>query len=572
MLVYNGYKMTTNKDTSRYYDSFLFAVKNAAAFMPLIMIPFGLLARGGLVDGRFYTSDLTFAAICILYSMASIGWLLYVRAQSQLPRLIGVMLTVLFHALTLIFVLFVSGFLSAFLSVWIVLMISADIRFGTKGFFASFGALVLAGMLSLVVHPEMPASEQFEVLQGIVVVGAIGFVIARIRSITDRERQALATTREQEAYQREQLLALVNSMGDAVLATDKTGVIKIYNSTLLNLLDTNRDLTGKPIDEVMQFVDAAGHPVTIMADARKRGVVFSRTDLSLKSSEPESELVRLYINVAPIQPGYRSHTESGFIFILRDITKEKTLEEERDEFISVVSHELRTPIAIAEGTLSNIMLLQDRGASPEMLKSTAKSAHEHILYLAKLVNDLSTLSRAERGLGGEVEIIDLKLELQDIYKEYQPQAEQKGLEFDLDIPGRLPRMKTSKLYFEEILQNFITNSIKYTSEGTVTLAAKEHPQGLHVTVSDSGIGISKYDQKRIFEKFYRSEDYRTRETSGTGLGLYVCKKLAEKLHVKITFESRLNHGSSFGIIIPKEQFVTGGKLKPATPAGFVATK
>lgn len=133
-------------------------------------------------------------------------------------------------------------------------------------------------------------------------------------------------------------------------------------------------------------------------------------------------------------------------------------------------------------------------------------------------------------------------------------------------------MKTSKLYLEEILQNFITNSLKYTHEGGITIATSEDAEGLRIKVIDTGIGISKFDQKRIFQKFYRSEDYRTRETSGTGLGLYVCKKLAEKLHVQIVFESRLNNGSTFSMVIPKNQLVTGEAVAPQIPAGFVPTK
>ena len=537
--------------------------------MPLVMIPFGLLVRTEFVDSRFYTTDTVFVLICAVYIVSS-GVLFWYLRHYRPSAAVEIAFSVLFHFLTMLFVLFVSGFLSAFLSVWIVLMISTEMRFGTRGFFASFSGLALAGALSLLVHPEMPTSEQIEVVQGILVVGVLGFIIARIRAITDHERTALAKTREREAYQRERLLALVNSMGDAVLATDKQGHIKVYNSTLLGLLDTNLDLTDKQIDDVLQLVDANNQPIKITDEARKKNVVFSRTDLS--HQYPDGEMMRLYINVAPIQPGYRSHTESGFIFILRDITKEKTLEEERDEFISVVSHELRTPVAIAEGTLSNLMILQDRGAAKDMVQTAAKDAHDQILYLAKLVNDLSTLSRAERGVGGEMEVIDLNEELQQIYKEYEPQATAKGLKFDLSLHGKLPQMRTSKLYFEEILQNFITNSIKYTHEGGVTLSTKEVPEGLHVTISDTGIGISKFDQKRIFQKFYRSEDYRTRETSGTGLGLYVCKKLAEKLKVHITFESRLNHGSTFGIIIPKEQLVTGAEVAPKVPSGFVPTK
>lgn len=561
--------MSGKKESSRYYDRLLFVLRNSAAFMPLVMVPFGLLVRLDFVDSRFYTSDAVFAIIMLIYIAASGVLFWYLRNNKPAP-VVEFSFAVLFHLLTLLFVLLVSGFLSAFLSVWIVLMIGADLRFGTRGFFTSFAGLAVAGVLSVIIHPEMPTSEQIEVAQGILVVGAIGFVIARIRAVTDRERIALAKTRQQEAYQREQLLALVNSMGDAVLATDRQGRIKVYNSTLLGLLDTNRDLTDSVIDTVLHFADADGRPVSIVAEARKKNVVFSRTDLT--HQYPDGESVRLYVNVAPIQPGYRSHAESGFIFILRDITKEKTLEEERDEFISVVSHELRTPVAIAEGTLSNLIILQDRGAAKNTMLSAAKDAHDQILYLAKLVNDLSTLSRAERGVGAEREIIDLNDTLQQIYKDYEPQAAEKGLKLDLNIAGKLPQMKTSKLYLEEILQNLITNALKYTHEGGITVATAHESDGLHITVKDTGIGISKFDQKRIFQKFYRSEDYRTRETSGTGLGLYVCKKLADKLKVKIIFESRLNHGSTFGIVIPKEQLLNGATVTPQLPAGFVSTK
>lgn len=554
--------MARQKPKSAYYSKLFFTFKNAAAFMPVVMIPFGLLVRQEFVDSRFYTNDGVFIVITVAYIVASCVWFWYLKKMPP-ARAIDIAFTALFHLLTLLFVLFVSGFLSAFLSVWIILMISTDMRFGTRGFFASFAGLSIAGILSVLIHPEMPASERLEVVQGILVVGAIGFVIARIRAITDRERIALAKTREQEVYQRERLLALVNSMGDAVVATDEQGTIKVYNSTLLSLLDTNLNLTGKSIDDVLRLIDSANHHVKLVEEAKARRSVFSRTDLSHKFAD--DEVMRLYVNVAPIQPSYRSHAESGFIFILRDITKEKTLEEERDEFISVVSHELRTPVAIAEGGLSNIVLLQDRGADPALLKSAAKSAHDQILYLSKLINDLSALSRAERGLGAEIELVDITDLLHRVYANYLPQAQAKNLKLNLDITTQLPKVVSSRLYMEEIVQNLVTNSLKYTKEGSIGIKAKRTKEGLVIQVLDTGIGISKSDQKHIFEKFYRSEDYRTRESSGTGLGLYVCLKLAEKIGLSLTFESRLNHGSTFTLTIPPKQYATAAAKTQAKP-------
>jgi two-component system, OmpR family, phosphate regulon sensor histidine kinase PhoR len=556
--MYNSLKMTHKKSKSSYYEKLLFVFKNAAAFMPVVLIPFGFLARSGLTDSRYYSGDSVFAAISIAYLAATVANFWYVRKLKP-TFAADLLLTVLFHVLTMLFILFVSGFLSAFLSVWIVLMISTDIRFGTRGFFASFTGLCLAGVFMLVAHPDIADGEKYEIIQGAIVVGAIGFVIAKIRNITDRERLSLAKTRQEEIYQRERLLALVNSMGDAVVATDEQGVIKVYNSTLLNLLDTNLNLTGKMIDEVFQLHDSGGHPIKITEDAKIKNTVFSRTDLSHKFADGED--IRLYINVAPIQPSYRSHAERGYIFIMRDITKEKTLEEERDEFISVVSHELRTPVAIAEGGLSNIVLLQERGASPDVLKQAAKSAYDQILYLSKLINDLSALSRAERGLGAEIEIVDPNQVIHDLYTNYTNQANEKGLKINLDLPSQLPKVVSSRMYIQEILQNLVTNALKYTKQGSITIRGNRDANGVTIAVSDSGIGISKHDQKHMFEKFYRSEDYRTRESSGTGLGLYVCKKLAEKIGLSLTFESRLNHGSTFTLAIPNEQLE-----KPATSA------
>jgi signal transduction histidine kinase len=106
------------------------------------------------------------------------------------------------------------------------------------------------------------------------------------------------------------------------------------------------------------------------------------------------------------------------------------------------------------------------------------------------------------------------------------------------------------LYVREILQNFITNAIKYSEKGSITVGARPQKDGVVFTVSDTGIGISKADQERVFDKFFRSEDFRTRSNSGTGLGLYVTMKLTRLIHADISLESELNHGSTFSIFIP----------------------
>jgi signal transduction histidine kinase len=267
------------------------------------------------------------------------------------------------------------------------------------------------------------------------------------------------------------------------------------------------------------------------------------------------DIMRLELTYAPIRSSYSttdpSGTSQGYILIARDVTRIKSLEEERDEFISVVSHELRTPVTVAEGTISNAQLMVERNISDKnALEKSLEEAHEQVIYLAKMVNDLSTLSRAERGVASETEKIDVAELAHGLFAEYHPQAEKAGLHFNLELSPRLGHVEVSRLYLHELLQNFITNSIKYTREGSITLKVKRTSDTILFEVSDTGIGISKSDQAKVFNKFYRSEDYRTRETSGTGLGLYVTRKLAKKMGTSITLKSRLNHGSTFSFSLP----------------------
>ncbi len=532
---------------SSYYDKPLFLFKNAPAFTPLLMIIFGLLARQGYADSRFYSGDVEFVAIVTVYLIASILTIRY-TAERRSPGLLDIAMFVAFHVLTALFIFFVGGFLSTFLVIWILLIIGSEIRFDGRGLLASLAALCATAGVFLIIYPDLVYSEKLEILQSTLAIGVIAFIISRIRSITERERARLAKMRQQEIYQRERLMALVNSMGDAVIATDESGIIKVYNSTFLNLLDTNLDLTGRSINTVLKLQDSKDRHFDLIKEAAARHTVFSRSDLAHQFSD--GDIVRLYVNVAPIQPGYRSGGERGFIFILRDITKEKSLEDERDEFVSVVSHELRTPVTIAEGNLSNIKLMFEHNVDPKAIIAAVDNSHEQIVYLAKLVNDLSTLARAERGTAGGIEPIDVPTMLNEIFAEYQPQAEAKKLSLNLDLAPKLGQVYSNKLYMQEIIQNLVTNSLKYTKEGSIIIRGTQTKDFVAVSIADTGIGISKADQKRIFEKFYRSEDYRTRESTGTGLGLYVCKKLAEKVGLKIEFESRLNHGSTFTLIIP----------------------
>ncbi len=352
------------------------------------------------------------------------------------------------------------------------------------------------------------------------------------------------------AVERERLVSLINSMGDAVVAVDENLKVVVYNGASLNILDRNSDLMGVNITKILHLQNKNNQEVSIAEMLENLKTQYSNRDYRIVYDN--DDYINIYLSVAPVHLNYGSIGAKGYVILMRDITREKSLEDERDEFISVVSHELRTPIAISEGNLSNAMLIASKTPDlPEKISSALKASYDQIIFLSGMINDLATLSRAERGkLNVEVESINVFELLNDLVHDYSTSANDKGLKFVSHPSPSLELLHSSKLYVREIIQNFVTNAIKYTDTGSVTVSATPHKNGVLFEVCDTGIGISKADKEKVFDKFFRSEDFRTRKNAGTGLGLYVTMKLARLIHADIDVESEINKGSSFSIYIP----------------------
>lgn len=458
-----------------------------------------------------------------------------------------------YHMSLIIFTGFVAPFLSPYEFLWIVLAVGMDLLFGEKRMritlFVYAATLVIAFFQT---NQQMSVELFFRIFIQYIGVIFISLQVSKYRVVSDEERRVLDTTSQESNFERQRLLSLINSMGEAVIATNIKGKILIYNAATLNLLDTNQSLEGKNIDTILNLKNTKSRRVKLFSllreDEHKLGITSSDYVHEFKPHDG----ISLYINATPIKLNFNEGAENGYIIIMRDITKEKSLEEERDEFISVVSHELRTPVAIAEGNISNAIFMGDRHNSPTVVKDSLAQAHERIVFLANMINDLATLSRAER--------TDVELELSEVNpadlieaigRDYEQSATDKGIKLTISVARDIRPLTTSELYLREVLQNFVTNAIKYTKKGSVIAHVRTNKDGDAVfSIADTGIGLSKADQKRVFDKFFRSEDFRTRESNGTGLGLYVTAKLAHRLNAKIELESELNKGSTFTITVP----------------------
>lgn len=417
---------------------------------------------------------------------------------------------------------------------------------GTEGFLLGFVALSGGYILAVAHQLGLTSDELPSLLTKILMMSVMGGFITRY-TIKDRyERGQLEVATEEVEYERKRLQSLINSMADAVIATDGNGNIELYNGAALILLNTNDTINGQSLSRHLQLIDEEDNLVDLIEFARLEDRIVQRDDLRFKNNE--GELVNLYVDLAPIRTTYGEEGD-GFIVLLRDITKEKTIEEQRDEFISIVSHELRTPLAITEANISTAMLptLKDEKKRLKMIRQ----AHDNVLFLSNLVNDITTLAHAERGdLEDDLVPLDPYKIVQELQENYKKEAAKKKMTIKTKAPSGLPHVRSNEHRLKEILQDFITNAIKYTEEGDVVIELSQQKEYVRFAIIDNGIGISTTDRKHVFEKFYRSEDYRTRTHSGTGLGLYIAKKLSELIQAKVGVESKLNEGSTFYIDVP----------------------
>jgi|AntRauTorckE6833_2_1112554.scaffolds.fasta_scaffold00345_23 two-component system sensor histidine kinase VicK len=427
---------------------------------------------------------------------------------------------------------------------WLVLVIAASYWRGVPGFMVSATGVSAIWIINAASNDALIGNTY---LAGYIFVTLVcGALLARYSELQLKERDSINKTKQQAVVEGTQLRSLINSMADAVIATDQKGVIQLYNAAALLLLNTNQGLKDTQLSDLLKFTDSEGNVVDIFAEAQQIQRIIQRDDLVFTNNRDEE--VNLYLDLAPIRTA-QSNEINGYIFLLRDITKQKSIEEQRDDFISIISHELRTPIAIAEGNLSTALM--DSVTDEDKKINMIDQAHQNVLFLAQLVNDITTLAHAERGdLDEEKMEINPRDFITEIGENYKSNIKEANLKLDFDIDDDLPQLRVHSQRLKEIMQDYLTNAIRYTDEGTITIVGHElSPNIVRLGVKDTGIGMSKSDQARVFEKFYRSEDYRTRQHNGTGLGLYIAKKLSELIDVRIGVESKLNEGSLFYIDI-----------------------
>jgi two-component system, OmpR family, sensor histidine kinase VicK len=268
--------------------------------------------------------------------------------------------------------------------------------------------------------------------------------------------------------------------------------------------------------------------------------------------------ISLFISIGPTFDS--EGKPSGAIAIIRDISEQKALAREKNEFVSTASHEMRTPVAAIEGYISmaqnpNLSQIDDKA------RGFLEKAHESALHLGKLFQDLLSVSKIEdRNISDTKKVFNISDLVLKIAAEMQINAQKKGVQLFTHIGGA--DIKKEKVIaptnlvnanpdrITEVLTNLLDNAIKYTEEGNIDIEIDSDQSFVTIKVHDTGMGISEQDQKHLFEKFYRVDNELTRTKPGTGLGLYISRNLLEMYGGSIWVESKPGKGSTFAFKLP----------------------
>jgi two-component system phosphate regulon sensor histidine kinase PhoR len=241
---------------------------------------------------------------------------------------------------------------------------------------------------------------------------------------------------------------------------------------------------------------------------------------------------------------------TGAVMVLHDITEIRRLERARRDFVANVSHEFRTPLTAIRGFAETLLegALEDNANRGRFIGII----HDHAMRLARLTDDLLRLAQIEAGqLLLEFQPITVSAIVEPCIETTRVKTRQKELLLEVQLADGLPSVLGDVRSLQGVIQELLDNAIRYSSTGgLITIKTSLKESEVVISVSDTGIGIPKADQERIFERFYRTDPARSRESGGTGLGLSIAKHLIEAHGGRIKVESEVGKGSTFYICLP----------------------
>ncbi|MEO5339512.1 MAG: ATP-binding protein [Magnetococcus sp. MYC-9] len=359
---------------------------------------------------------------------------------------------------------------------------------------------------------------------------AMAELASSLNLLAEEKDETLARLSEQQS----KMAAVLQSMGEGVIALDGQQCITLMNRSVLELLGLNAPLLGQPAASLL--------PAQAIAE-----LGLSRVPLPVQPFSTEFDLEvppsrRVMAVMTPL------HEHQGHVIVLRDVTEKRRLDLVRRDFVANVSHELRTPVSVMQANAQT--LLDGALEDPRYSRLLVDAMERNATRLARIIADLLDLSRLDANqLVMERHMFHLLPIVQEVVELLRRNANEKQITLQVEVaPEQTVYADTEAL--RRILTNFLDNGIKYVpNHALIQVRACERPGGVRLEVVDNGPGIAPQHRDRLFERFYRVDSGRSRKMGGTGLGLAIVKHLAENMGEQVGMEAVEPKGSLFWVTL-----------------------
>ena len=387
--------------------------------------------------------------------------------------------------------------------------------------------------------------------------GLEGAVRQAFESLEERLSGAQAQIRQLELRRKiaeaevESAEAVLNSLQDAILVTDSFNELKIANTPAAELMGFTPERAGHAtVDDVVNDDRIR----SMISDALSNASPTHRRRVEHTVDDPEAGDPRHYDVTLACLPDKKTEGVGGVVTIIRDVTREREISQMKSDFVSKASHELRTPLSSINAYLE-LLIDGEAGdeASRQEFYGVIKTEADR---LGRLIDNMLNISRIEAGIvratPEEIDFAKLAKSCVDII---QPQAKLKDIAVALQHGPLACTAVADHDMVKQVYLNLLSNAVKYTPEGgrvTVTIENDDSTGSVLSTIADTGLGIPPDDLEKVFDKFYRIDNYK-RVAKGTGLGLSLVKQIVETVHHgDVSVTSTLGLGSKFSFTIPYE--------------------
>jgi two-component system sensor histidine kinase VicK len=346
--------------------------------------------------------------------------------------------------------------------------------------------------------------------------------------------QVLQNTLTEVENERNKLSTLFLHMTDGVVAFDAQGMAIHYNPAAVQML-------ARPIDPTVRYEELFGDAAAFADVLALHRPQFIEAQKHVGDRELELFLA----------PYSAEQTAGGALVLIHDVTEQRRADEMRREFVANVSHELRTPLTNVKSYAETIVDSGDE-LPAELRENFMGVILNETDRMTRIVQDLLTLSKFDYGkMEMNVSRFAFANAVRNVSRAVSIDAQNHGHTLTVEVPDELPMVDGDRERIEQVIMNIVSNAIKYTPDGgKIDLRADTDGKNVWLIVADNGIGIPEKDLPRLFERFYRVDKARSRQSGGTGLGLSIAQEILNQHHGEIKIESVYGEGTTVTITLP----------------------